>query len=359
MRRLFDEGMAFVLCAIVDSSGSTPRGAGALMLASQEGRVWGSIGGAEAEYLALENAKTLISQKRGFSLEKFILNAVNGDTGMPQSQTLLTAHPSFLPAVCGGEILVFSRCIDSASPGLLDFIEKGMRCFSENENTWLSMEIAANGENNSTIDRSLSLCLLQKSGALACMGTAPPNAAEMLATGPGCFQMDNNTWFSMPLCQDGFVYVFGGGHVAQELVPLLSRLDFRVIVFDDRKEFTRQELFPDAVKIITGNFSCIGDNLELSAHDYAVIVTRGHSWDFQAESFALKSSAAYIGVIGSKSKHAHIEGHLLSAGFSGEEIHAPRVHAPIGIAIGSKTPAEVAVSIAAELIYVRAVLAKD
>ena len=156
------------------------------------------------------------------------------------------------------------------------------------------------------------------------------------------------------MAPDGFVYVFGGGHIAQELVPLLARLDFRCVVFDDREEFSRPDLFPGAEKIILGDFENIGKSITLCEKDYAVIITRGHLWDLEAWAFALESSAAYIGVIGSKTKHEFVKERLCERGFCSGQINAPRVHAPIGIDIKSETPAEIAVSIAAELVRYRA-----
>jgi len=152
----------------------------------------------------------------------------------------------------------------------------------------------------------------------------------------------------------GFVYIFGGGHVAQELVPLLARLYFRCIVFEDREEFAGKELFPGAEKIILGDFNYIENSVTLGKNDYAVVLTRGHLFDLEAWAFALKSDAAYIGVIGSKSKHEFVKGQLIERGFTSDTINASRVHAPIGIKIKSETPAEIAVSIAAELIQFRA-----
>jgi xanthine dehydrogenase accessory factor len=149
------------------------------------------------------------------------------------------------------------------------------------------------------------------------------------------------------------VYIFGGGHVAQELAPILCHLDFRCVIFDDREEFTRPELFPEDCHVIRGDFENIGAFLSLTEKDYVVVVTRGHAFDFQAEAFALRSGARYIGVIGSDTKHSFVRSRLEAAGFSPEELNAPRVHAPIGINIQSKTPAEVAVSIAGELILTR------
>ena len=162
--------------------------------------------------------------------------------------------------------------------------------------------------------------------------------------------------FSEPLVSGGFVYIFGGGHIARELVPLLARLDFRCVVFDDREEFLGNDLFPLAEKCIPGDFDHIGKYLCLTERDYAVIVTRGHLCDLEAWAFALDSPAVYIGVIGSKAKHAFVKGQLQERGYGDAVINAPRVHAPIGVDIKSETPAEIAVSIAAELIQERAKL---
>jgi len=156
------------------------------------------------------------------------------------------------------------------------------------------------------------------------------------------------------LASCGFVYIFGGGHIAQELVPLLTHLNFRCVVFDDREDFSRPELFPGAEKIILGDFEHIEKSITLTERDFAVIVTRGHEWDCEAWAFALDSPASYIGVIGSKTKHEFVKARLRERGFDDAAIVASRVHAPIGINIKSETPAEIAVSIAAELISVRA-----
>ena len=132
----------------------------------------------------------------------------------------------------------------------------------------------------------------------------------------------------------------------------MAGLDFRCVIFDDRSEYTAKELY-SGMKTITADFSEIGSRITLTERDYVVVVTRGHLWDVQAEAFALRSGARYIGVIGSASKHEFVSGRLAEMGFIPEEIRAPRVHAPIGVPIGSRTPAEIAVSIAAELIRER------
>jgi xanthine dehydrogenase accessory factor len=328
-----------VLATLIAGSGSTPRDAGARMLIGGSGRIWGSVGGALAEHLVIEEAAALIAKRGGSSLGTYILH---------ENET------ADIDAKCGGEFTVFSQYLNADIPGLLDFVKEGITRFSEKEGTWFIMDVSGS-------PASVSLLLAAKDRVIAALGTIPADVKSMpqVMCKRSCVLLERNglRWFSEPLTAAGFVYVFGGGHVAQELVPLLDRLGFRCIVFDDREEFTGPELFPCAVGIIRGEFEVIGKHINLDENDYVVILTRGHRWDYEAEAFALHSRAAYIGVIGSKAKHAFVQGRLKEAGFTESEIHAPRVHAPIGIDIGSKTPAEIAVSIGAELIKVRAAAA--
>jgi xanthine dehydrogenase accessory factor len=297
-------------------------------------RLWGSTGGGISEHLAIEEAASLLHDgeaRQGPFSKRYLLHA---------------SEVADLGAVCGGEILVFFRLLDAAEPGLIEVIEKGITCFSLPNDAWFILGEQALGVAQQGI--------AQEGCSLFSAGTGPENLARVLKSDPFLFDEAGKVWFVEPLVSSGFVYVFGGGHVAQELVPLLVHLGFRCVVFDDREDFASVELFPTAEKIILGKFENIGEYVTLSEKDYAVIITRGHLWDFDAWAFALSTKAAYIGVIGSKSKHKFIKEKLLGRGFESEAIDAPRVHAPIGIDLKSDTPAEIAVSIAAELILTRA-----
>jgi xanthine dehydrogenase accessory factor len=326
---------SLVLVTVIESQGSTPRRAGARMLVGKGSgktgkRLWGSTGGGISEHLAIEEAASLL----------------HDDEARPQSpfskRYLLHANEvADLGAVCGGEILVFFRLLDAAEPGLIEVIEKALTCFSQPNDAWFIL-----GEQ--------ALGVAQEGCSLFSSGTGPEKLAQVLKSEPALYDESGKVWFVEPLVSSGFVYVFGGGHVAQELVPLLVHLGFRCVVFDDREDFASVELFPTAEKAILGKFENIGEYVTLSEKDYAVIITRGHLWDFDAWAFALSTKAAYIGVIGSKSKHKFIKEKLQARGFESKDIDAPRVHAPIGIDLKSDTPAEIAVSIAAELILARA-----
>ena len=99
------------------------------------------------------------------------------------------------------------------------------------------------------------------------------------------------------------------------------------------------------------SFEHLEGSLLPAGENYFVIMTRGHQFDLQAQAFAMKAPAVYIGVMGSRTKTAMLTEQLLELGFSREALEA--VHAPVGLGIGAETPAEIAVSIAAELIKIR------
>ena len=144
------------------------------------------------------------------------------------------------------------------------------------------------------------------------------------------------------------VYIFGGGHVAQELVPVLAHLDFSCVVFDDRPEFSNKEVFPDASQCIVGDFESITDFLDIQEKDFVCIMTRGHQFDYLVQKQILQTNAHYIGVMGSRKKTQIIHEKLLADGF--READLSRLKSPIGLEIKAETPAEIAISIAAELI---------
>jgi xanthine dehydrogenase accessory factor len=334
VKQSLDKGEDLILAVIVSSSGSTPRGAGAMMLVGEKGRIWGTIGGAVPEHLAIEEGKKLLGEKHS-ALRTYLL------------------HPNEaadIGAKCGGEISVFFLYLDSGESRISAIMEAGIASFSALEPCWLAFSLA---------EEKTALGILGEEGIIVWLGEEPAEPSALLMPRPGQEQQGEKTWFSQALVPDGFVYIFGGGHIAQELVPILCHLDFRCMVFDDREEFTRPELFPESCHVIRGDFENIGASLSLTEKDYVVVVTRGHAFDFQAEAFALRSKALYIGVIGSDDKHTFVRGRLEAAGFRPEELDAPRVHAPIGINIQSKTPAEVAVSIAGELILTRSQSVKN
>lgn len=148
------------------------------------------------------------------------------------------------------------------------------------------------------------------------------------------------------------VYVFGAGHIAKALVPILHSVAFDTAVIDDRPEFASSERFPQSELIVSREYAKLLPALPLDAESYIVIVTRGHHYDLEVLREAIKQPAAYIGMIGSRRKIADIFGQLEQEGISKELLS--EVYSPIGVKIGAETPEEIAISITAELIRVRA-----
>ena len=143
----------------------------------------------------------------------------------------------------------------------------------------------------------------------------------------------------------------GGGHVSLELAHIASRLDFDLYVIDDRAEFADPRRFPMA-KVLARDFDEALDALGQTPGDYFAVLTRGHAYDTQCAAHILRGPFTYLGMIGSRSKVAKARESLAEQGFSPDQLN--RLHAPIGLSLGGQTPAEIAVSIAAQLVQVRA-----
>jgi xanthine dehydrogenase accessory factor len=158
--------------------------------------------------------------------------------------------------------------------------------------------------------------------------------------------------FVEPILADPVLYIFGGGHVSAQIIPLASRVGFKVEVIDDRPEFADPAKFPNAARVHQHPFEGVLGRIPVDESSYLVIVTRGHIHDKTVLEQCLRTKAKYIGMIGSRRKKAMIYEKLLEEGFTRSDLD--RVHAPIGLDIGAETPEEIAVSIVAELIRVRA-----
>ena len=144
----------------------------------------------------------------------------------------------------------------------------------------------------------------------------------------------------------------GGGHVSLEVAHIARRLEFELVIIDDRPEFASPERFPMAARVVCAPFLKALDALGSRESDYYVILTRGHAHDRDCLEHVLRGKYAYAGMIGSRTKVAAVKAALEAAGIAREILDG--VHSPIGLSIGAQTPAEIAVSIAAELVQERA-----
>ena len=294
---LREEGAA--LASIIESAGSAPRGAGSRMLVRADGSSLGTVGGKE------------------------------GDIGM----------------VCGGNVTVYIQYADPEDKELLQLVDRALAMLEVDEDSWLILDL--------TEENAWKMGLYSEKTGVLGVGYENTKTLEQLF-GPAAVTLktEDRFWYAEPLVQSGTVYVFGGGHVAQELVPVLKRVGFRCVVMDDRENFANPGVFPDADQIIVGNLERIGDYVAIRPQDYVCVMTRGHQYDYYVQKQALALKPCYLGVMGSKNKIRVVTERLLADGFSAEEIQS--CHMPIGLAIHAETPAEIAVSVAGEMIALRA-----
>ena len=145
--------------------------------------------------------------------------------------------------------------------------------------------------------------------------------------------------------------IVGAGHVAQPLCTLGALLGLRVTVLDDRPQFATRERFPEAEIVREVDFSDPFAGIPLHRWSHVVLVTRGHKYDYQCLRSVLMEDAlpGYVGMIGSRRRVRATFDALLTEGIPREKLEA--VHAPIGLDLGSETPGEIAVSVAAELVH--------
>ncbi len=146
--------------------------------------------------------------------------------------------------------------------------------------------------------------------------------------------------------------ILGGGHVAQPICHIASLLDFDVIVVDDRPAFANHERFPDAKEVICEPFADALKAIGIRETDYVCVVTRGHRYDADCLRIIFKGNIpSYLGLIGSKRRVGGLFDLLEAEGYDRAVMY--RIYTPIGVPIGAITPAEIGVSVTAQMVQHR------
>ncbi len=354
-QRLLDEvkaGKPLVLATIVSTKGSTPQVPGVSALFSEDGLLFGTLGGgvleAKAQEKAVESLKNRSSCLSNFSLYADISSAEEAICG-GEADILFDADPR-------NHEEVFRRLIKSLKKRTPGILLTSIRRAAENRvritRSWIGKDqifgdktkkpgIAVNEE-------------VKEAFTAGCPALLP---LRMDPEQKGLRQEANQEIFIYlePMFPLSHLIIAGAGHVGQALAHLGTLLDFEVTVIDDRPEFANRERFPDVDHIIVEDIGQAIKDLPKTSDSYFVIVTRGHSKDAEALRACIGSDVAYIGMIGSARKIALMRKNFFDMGWATSS-QFDRVHAPIGIDIQSKTVQEIAVSIAAELVLTRNIL---
>jgi xanthine dehydrogenase accessory factor len=316
-----------VLCSIIASHGSAPRGKGAKMAVFSDGSTCGTIGGGAVERISAEMAGEVLRSGASITHPFHLAPSQINDIGM----------------ICGGDVTVYFRFFDHRND--LPLLSGILAALSGGENAWLVMQM---------MQGSVScMGLYDETNGLQFMQSMPQETLLSALQSRAVLLSGTPSYYVEPISRKGNVYIFGGGHVSQETAPLLAHIGFSVVVYDSRPEFAKLENFPGAKDVLCGSFENIFAQVTITASDYVVIMTPGHQADFEVLRQTLPTDAPYVGCIGSRLKVAKTKERLAQAGLSEAQIN--RMVSPIGLSIHAETPAEIAVSIAAQLIAFRAV----
>jgi xanthine dehydrogenase accessory factor len=336
MAQLLASGESLVLATIVSRSGSAPRVVGTRMIIRQNASIVGTIGGGLLEAQVQELAREVFAHRRSV-LREFLFTA---------------EEAARMSMICGGQVQVLIHYVDTSVPFNRELYQEILTTLDFRKRAWLITAMPSDGDSSEP-----PVQLLRRSDGTH-VGHLAPLAVRVLtdqagAGMPGLIEYQGQRFLVESLCHQGTLFIFGAGHVAQKLAPLARLVGFYTVVLDDRPEFANQERFDSADEIIVlGSFEQAVNGLEINEDGYLVLVTRGHAHDHTVLRQALGTRAGYIGMIGSRRKRDAIYAALGKEGFSREQLD--RVHSPIGLNIGAETPEEIAVSIVAELIQVRA-----
>ena len=229
--------------------------------------------------------------------------------------------------------LVGARRVEAGEIGLRAIYESGKG---------LSQAVATSG-----IDAALA------QAATEVLASGHPRAVNLDAEGePVSRRAPEYARFLLdPIMATPRLLIVGAGHIAVPLARLASVLEFETIVVDERADFANRERFPTADEVYARPFEEFLDEYEVDERTHVVLVTRAHRFDELALRRLLGSPAPYIGMIGSRRRVHIVYGTLLAEGFTPEQF--ARVYAPIGLDIGARTPAEIAIAIAAEIVDLR------
>jgi xanthine dehydrogenase accessory factor len=292
-----------ILLLVVSHDGSSPGKQGFKMMVADDDYLFGSIGGGRTEFRLAEKAKTML--KEGLE-EVFLQNQVHRDETEDSSGMICAGEQlvAFYP-LNKGHITTVSQLIKD---------NKGMLTIT-NQNIFFDAK-------------------------------AKPK------TDFAFLQLPDKSWeYREKVNRKSYVYLVGGGHVGLATAKLFQMLDFEVTMFDDRKNLNtfEENTYSDYKYII--DYQNITDYIKEGDNTYIVILTHGYQADKLIFGKLAQKNYKYIGLLGSKAKINAMFKTMIAEGCDKKKLL--KADAPIGIAINSKTPEEIAVSIAAKIIAVR------
>jgi len=331
-----------VLATIVQTKGSTPQKPGSSALFGEQGLLAGTIGGGPLEAEVQHIAESVMIS--GFS-DYFYFNLNN--------------EPDGEGAICGGEARVL---VDADPASNLTALKELDASLSRSDDGFLLTVVSKKFDHGRSIRRHW----IKSPGGADLPEGMDPDFKKLVKSHLKLAEKEGFSGIDLTSIPDHQVkmavlehikpmpqlVIVGAGHVGKALAHLGSLLEFEISVLDDRPEYASKSQIPDADHLVVKEVDKALIEINPGPDTYIVIVTRGHRLDGKALRACIGSEAAYIGMIGSKHKVAVMKKQFIDEGWATTEQWAA-IRTPIGLAIGSVTVQEIAVSIAAQLVEVR------
>jgi xanthine dehydrogenase accessory factor len=331
-------GRPVVQATVIQTKGSTPRKEGSTMLVKQDGTLFGTIGGGCGE---------------GGVITKARLSLLDGK--VREELADLTEDISLeSEAVCGGTLRVFIEPWQPADPQIA-LAHRLRELASTREPMLVHQVVSTSAESGEGRARIAQRFVQTATGEVKFPEQAPTfelpgppkRSTHQLVKNAG-IEVYTERWDPVPT-----LAIVGAGHIAEPLESLARMAGFDTVVIDDRRMFANRERFPQATDVIAGPILEVVRQMELTPAHYMVLVTRGHTLDMDALKVLLERGmpVKYVGMIGSTRRIRAVYELLEQQGYK-RELFA-NVHSPIGLNIAAETPAEIAISVMAEIVAVR------
>jgi xanthine dehydrogenase accessory factor len=333
----FVRGEPFALATVIRTWSSAPRPVGAAMAVSQSGEVIGSVSGGCVEGAIHEAALEVLK------------------TGHPQSVTYGVSDDNAFAVglTCGGTIELFIQIIDQENFPYFQLISQaiqeqrpiaiatlingpgtpGVRIIFDNENVYGTLNVA--GLDDSTVEDGRALLSQGKTGVLTWNSAGEAMREEM-------------SIFIESFTPAPKMILFGAIGFAAAVTRIGKFLGYHVTVCDARALFATKKRFPEADEVIVDWPHRYLPTVEIDERTVICVLTHDPKFDVPVLEIALRTNAGYIGAIGSRRTHEDRLCRLREIGMIESEL--ARLRSPIGLDIGSRTPEEIAISIAAEII---------
>jgi xanthine dehydrogenase accessory factor len=331
-------GQELAVATIISDGGSTPRTSGSKMIVYRNSDISGTIGGGAVEGDVIQRALRLYAT-RGAEIVSYDLSR--------------NANLHRMDVICGGRMQVLIEHVSAHEQNIKLYNAAQEEIKMSRSFFWIGKITHNDGQLQ--VEHALRKAQNEFVGPLK----AEPELKELVESntriidGSCLLKNKGHSYVIESIRPPDTIFLFGAGHVSKEIAALSYKVGFRIIVCDDRAEFAKADRFPDADEVLVcPGFVEVFKGFVANPGDFIVIVTRGHRFDKEVLAQALKTEAGYIGMIGSRKKKDAIYKELIDQGVPPGALE--KVYCPIGLSIDAETPAEIAVSVVAQLIWHRA-----